>query len=148
MELNSQGLYQSSGKGKESCCLVLPSSTKRELRHFHVVVMQRRPRNAQHSVMHVQSCCFAKKTYSIFFLPFSLPSPSSLRLKLPNMHGKRDTKNIHRDKDKGIEEKMWIEMTGSKTPTVYPYFTDSVSESMTVNVRVWMSTKGFQIRLD
>ena len=64
------------------------------------------------------------------------------------MHGKRDIKNIHRDKGKGIEGKMWIGMTGSKTPTVYPYFTDSVSESMTVNVRVWMSTKGFQIRLD
>ena len=64
------------------------------------------------------------------------------------MHGKRDTKNIHRDKGKGIEGKMWIEMTGSKTPTGYPYFTDLVSESMTKNIRVWMSTKGFQIRLD
>ena len=25
LELNSKGLYQSSGKGKESCCLVFPS---------------------------------------------------------------------------------------------------------------------------
>ena len=78
LELNSKGLYQSSGKEKESCCLVFPSSTKREFRrHFHVVVVQRRLRNVQKSVMHVQSCCFA-------FLPFSLPSPSSL-LKLPNV---------------------------------------------------------------
>jgi len=40
LELNSKGLYQSSGKEKESCCLVFPSSTKREFRHFHVVVGQ------------------------------------------------------------------------------------------------------------
>ena len=59
LELNSKGLYQSSGKEKESCCLVLPSSTKLEMRHFHVVVVQRRLRNVQKSVMRVQSCCFA-----------------------------------------------------------------------------------------
>ena len=60
LELNSNlGLYQSSGKGKESCCLLFPSSTKREIRHFHVVVVQRRLRNVQKSVMHVQNCCFA-----------------------------------------------------------------------------------------
>ena len=59
LELNSKGLHQSSGKEKESCCLLAPSSTKREIRHFHVVVVQRRKRNVQRSVMHVQSCCFA-----------------------------------------------------------------------------------------
>ena len=58
-ELGSEGLYQSSKKKeKESCCPVFPSSTKREIRHFHVVVVQRRLRNVQKSVMHVQSCCF------------------------------------------------------------------------------------------
>ena len=46
-------------KRKESCCLLFPSSTKREIRQFHVVVVQRRQRNVQKSVMHVQSCCFA-----------------------------------------------------------------------------------------
>ena len=48
-------------KKKESCCLGFPSSTKREIRHFHVVVVKRRLRNVQKikSVMHVQSCCFA-----------------------------------------------------------------------------------------
>ena len=40
LELNSEGLYQSSGKEKESFKLVLPSLTKREIRHFHVVVVQ------------------------------------------------------------------------------------------------------------
>ena len=59
LELNSKGQHQSSGKEKESCCLVFPSSTKREIRQFHVVVVQRRKRNVQRSVMHVQSCCFA-----------------------------------------------------------------------------------------
>ena len=45
LELNSNGLYHSSGKEKESCCLVFPFSTKREFRHFHVVFVQRRLRN-------------------------------------------------------------------------------------------------------
>ena len=52
--LNSKGLYRSSGKEKESR-LVFTSSTKRKIRHFHVVVVQSR----QKSVMHVQICCFA-----------------------------------------------------------------------------------------
>ena len=65
LELNSKGLYQSSGKEK-NCCLVLPSSIKREFRHFHVVVGQRRQRNVQKSVVHVQSCCFANQTYCFF----------------------------------------------------------------------------------
>ena len=34
-------------------------STKREIRHFNVVVVKQRQRNVQKSVMHVQSCCFA-----------------------------------------------------------------------------------------
>ena len=66
LELKSKGLHQSSGKEKESCCLVFPSSTKREIRQFHVVVVQRRQRNVQKSVMHVQSCCFA----NLNLLPF------------------------------------------------------------------------------
>ena len=32
---------------------------KREIRHFHVVVVQRQQRNVQKSVMHLQSCWFA-----------------------------------------------------------------------------------------
>ena len=64
--MNSKGLYQSSGKEKGSCCLVFPSSTKREFRHFHVVVVQRKWRNVQKSVMHVQSCCFAYLNLLLF----------------------------------------------------------------------------------
>ena len=59
-------------------------STKREIRHFHVVFLQRRPRNVQKSVMHMQTCFANINLLVFFFFPFSLPSPSSL-LKLPNV---------------------------------------------------------------
>ena len=39
-EADSKGLHQSSAKEKESCCLVFQSSTNREIRHFHVLVVQ------------------------------------------------------------------------------------------------------------
>ena len=73
LELNSKRLYQSPGKEKESCCSVFPSLAKREISHFHVVVVNDGKENVQ---MHVQSCCFANIKL-LFFLPFSL-------LKLPN----------------------------------------------------------------
>ena len=57
--MNSIELYQSSGKEKENCCFVFPSSKKREIRHYQVVVVQRGLGNIQKSVMHVQSCYFA-----------------------------------------------------------------------------------------
>ena len=37
---HSKRLYRSSGKDKESRCLEFLSTTKREIRHFHVVVVQ------------------------------------------------------------------------------------------------------------
>ena len=74
-------MYQSSGKRKENGCLVFSSSTTREIRHFHVVVVQRRLRNVPK-----RRDAGAKLLFYQFrpigFLPFSLPSPSSL-LKLP-----------------------------------------------------------------
>ena len=59
--INPKGLYQSTGKEKENWCHLLTSSNKREIliRHFHVVVVQRRQRNLQNSVLYVQSCCVA-----------------------------------------------------------------------------------------
>ena len=66
LELSSRGLYQSSGKEKESCCLVFLSSTNREIRHVHVVIVQKRQRNVQKSVMHVQSCYFANLNLLLF----------------------------------------------------------------------------------
>ena len=67
LELNSKGLHQSSGREKESCCRLFPFSTKREIRQFHVVVVQWRQRNVQKSVLHVQSCCFPCLNLLIFF---------------------------------------------------------------------------------
>ena len=40
-------MFQSSGKEKENCCFVFPSSKKSEITHFHVVVVKRRLRNVQ-----------------------------------------------------------------------------------------------------
>ena len=60
---------------------MFPFATKREIRHFHVVVVQRRQRNVQKSVLFCQS----KPIVVFFFFAFSLPSPSSL-LKLPNVY--------------------------------------------------------------
>ena len=58
--LNSKGLYQSSGKEKElgslSCVYVLHKTWNSAV---HVVVVQRRQRNVQKSVMHMQSYRFA-----------------------------------------------------------------------------------------
>ena len=67
--LNSKGLYQSSGKEKESCCLVFLFSTKREIRHFHIVVMQQWLKNLQKSMIRVQSCCFAVTILVAYKLP-------------------------------------------------------------------------------
>ena len=53
-------------KEKENNCHVLMPSIKREMRKSHVVVVQRRPRNEQKSVMHVQSCCFANLNLFLF----------------------------------------------------------------------------------
>ena len=66
LELDSKGLYQSSRKEKETCCFGFPSSTKREIRHFHVVVVQRWLRNVQKSLVHMQSCCFANLNLFLF----------------------------------------------------------------------------------
>ena len=64
--VNSKGLYLSSGKIKENCCLVFTSCIKREIRQCRVVVVQRRHRNVQKKVIHVQSFCFANLNLLVF----------------------------------------------------------------------------------
>ena len=54
LELNSKRLYQSSGKEKESRCLVFTSSTQREIGYFHVVVVLQRQRSVQKSDAHAK----------------------------------------------------------------------------------------------
>ena len=76
----SKGQYRSSVKEKGS---VFTSSTRSEIKQFHVAVVQLRQRKVQKSVLHVRSRCFLN--FIIAFLPFSLPSgsPSSF-LKPPS----------------------------------------------------------------
>ena len=62
-------MYQSSGNEKEGCCLFFPSSTKREIWHFHVVVVQRRQEVYKKSMM--RKVLF-DQSKTIAFLPFSL----------------------------------------------------------------------------
>ena len=66
--LNPKGRYLSVQKGKEIFYVVFTCSIKRarEIRKFHVAVVQRRLRNVQKSVMHVQSCCFANLNRLLF----------------------------------------------------------------------------------
>ena len=45
---------------------MFPSTTKRKIRHFHVVFVQRRQRNVQKYVMHVQIFCFANMVLLLF----------------------------------------------------------------------------------
>ena len=79
---NVPKIDQSSGfKEKENCCLVFPSSTKNEIRHFHVAVVQRRQRKVQ-KMRDARAKLFFCQSKPTGFLPFLLPSPSSL-LKFP-----------------------------------------------------------------
>ena len=80
LELDSKGLYQSSGKEKESCCLVFPSSTKREKKHWRcsrarTATKCAKKRDARKKLLFCQS-------KPIALLPFSWLSPLSL-LQLP-----------------------------------------------------------------
>ena len=69
-------MYVSSEKEKENFLLVFTFSIKRESTKFHVVVVQQRQRKVQKSVARAKLLfCHSKP---IAFLPFSLPSPSSL----------------------------------------------------------------------
>ena len=59
LELNSKGMYPSSEKEKIVVLCLRSPYTKREIRKFHVAVVQRRQRKVRTRVLHVQSCCFA-----------------------------------------------------------------------------------------
>ena len=68
LKLTSKGLYQSSGKEKESFCLGLTSSTKRE--RYGRAVMAKKCKKIRDA--RAKLFCQSKP---IAFLPFSLPSP-------------------------------------------------------------------------
>ena len=62
LELNSQQPYPSSKSERKFG----HPSTKREIRYFHVVVLQWRQRNVHDRVMQVKSRCFAFSTHCLF----------------------------------------------------------------------------------
>ena len=66
--LNPKGPYLSLEKEKETFCAVFTNSIERvrEIRKFHVAIVQRALTNVQKSVMHVQSCCFARMYLLVF----------------------------------------------------------------------------------
>ena len=63
LELNSKGQYESSRQGKQSSYLVFPSSTKREIMHFHmckvVVLLYLNLLLFCHSCCHHRRCCLS-----------------------------------------------------------------------------------------
>ena len=73
--LNTKGPYVSLEKDKQNFCVVLTYSIKRarEIRKFHVAVVQQRLRNVQKNVIQVQRCFFCQSNPT-FFLLFA-PSP-------------------------------------------------------------------------
>ena len=67
LKLNSKGLYQNSGKEKESCCLVFPSSTKLvNLGTFTLYSSHEGKEIYKKCLMQVQSCCFANLNLLLF----------------------------------------------------------------------------------
>ena len=66
------GPYLSSERGIKFRRCLFTFSAKREIRHFHVVVGQKRRTNVQKSVMHLQIYCFAYKL--LVFVTLSLLS--------------------------------------------------------------------------
>ena len=59
-------------KEKKIVLLAFTSFTKREIRHFHFVVVQLRQRNVEKSVINVQSCCFETYCFFAFLVAFAV----------------------------------------------------------------------------
>ena len=68
--LNPRGSYLSLEQEKEHFCVVFTYPIRRrrarEIRKFHVAVVQQKLRNVQKSVMQVQSCSFANLNLLLF----------------------------------------------------------------------------------
>ena len=71
LKLNSSGPHLSSEREIKFRRCLFAFCIKRENSHFHVLVVQKRQKNVQERVTHVQSCSFAYKPSCFFFLTFS-----------------------------------------------------------------------------
>ena len=81
---------------------VFPSSTKREIRHFLVVVAQRRLRNVQKSMTHVPKLLFCQSKPIIAFLLFSLSEITHVR------ESKTVLDSRFRPTQEGLDFRDWI----------------------------------------
>ena len=61
-----KGCIKFQEKKEKVVAFAFTSSTRREMRYFHVIIVQWRLRNVQKSVMHEQSCCFANLKLLLF----------------------------------------------------------------------------------
>ena len=98
LELNSERLHRSSGKERESRRLVFTSSTKLDIRYFHVVVVQ------WQNTMYKKAWCTCivvvlPRMKAYWFLSFSLTSPSSLTKPEFNIMNWRDTTHFDSEDD-------------------------------------------------
>ena len=66
LKLNFKWPYSSSEREIKFRRCLLTSPFKREIRHFHVEVVQKQERNVHKNVMHVQSCCLLIKPFVFF----------------------------------------------------------------------------------
>ena len=80
--------------------------------------MQKREKNVQKSMVHVQSCCFANQAYCFFFFFFSLPS-APLDLKVPILAAKRGSR-CHLTTS--FSENVEVAATSNQMLEVLPFF--------------------------
>ena len=104
-ELNSKELYQSSGKEKESCCLVFPSSTKREIMHFHVGAVQRRQKMYKKAWSRSEFLFCQSK--SLFTWRLGTPGRWGNMRRVPHLSCKRDQVKMRDYMDRRITSPPW-----------------------------------------
>ena len=121
--MNSKGPYSSSGSEIKFRRRLFTFSIKHEIRHFFVVVVQKRQRNVQKSVMHVQSCCFKTVSLPSRHLIFKSLMLVPLRSRIPHQDRNPDIKitdvtllNLAaRPRDKYNAAAIAISSTGSQS---------------------------------
>ena len=97
---------------KKNCCFVFPASTKREIRHFHVVVVATTAKKCTKK-RDARAKLFLCQSKPIAFLPSSLTSPSSL-LKLP-IEGQKNSTHIELKLEKLFGATFWLPKTQPTT---------------------------------
>ena len=113
LELNSKRLFRSSGKEKESRCVVITSSTKREIWYVHVVVVQCRQRNMQTKRAERAKLLFCQSK-PIVLLPFS----SLLAPYYPRHHHHNHHQHQHHRRQTLQHSASWCYEATGTTPLI------------------------------